>query len=297
MLIKRIDKSVIARLKNIMEKADSIRLNELDYDDSFVHKQADIPYIRDDKRGHLLDIYSLKGHNKNTPVIVNIHGGGLIYGYKEINRSFNCELARRGFKVVSLNYELLPETTLLGQLRDISSAMRFIYINRKKYELNFKKLFLVGDSAGGLLCYMFASICCSKELQQVFDIKPHKINIKALGLISIMLDTNRKLILRAIRHFIVGDDEKKSNALEYLINPQEMNAAIPKTFLITSGEDIIREETLRLFDLLKEREIPCVLHDEPRGKNHMLPHVYPVAYPLYKESSDTIDMMCDFFNS
>ncbi len=297
MILEKIDKSVISRIKNIMGYADSKRLEDLAYDDSFISKQVDLSYINDDKQGHLLDIYSMKGQHKNTPVIVNVHGGGLIYGNKELNYNFNCELVRRGFKVVSLNYELIPDTTLLKQLKDISAAMRFIHVNRNRYNLNVKKLYLVGDSAGALLCYMFASINYSEDLKKVFSIYPEKVSIKGLGLISIMLDTHRKTVLRAINHFVIGEEEKELSAYPYLANPQEMLTRLPKTMLITSKEDLLREETLRLYRQLRDKKVVCSLHDEEKGEIHPLPHIYPVAYPLYDESAKIIDRMCNFFNA
>ncbi len=296
MILEKIDKSLISGIREVMELADHKRLEEIDYDDSFIVKQTDIAYINDDKQGHLLDIYSMKDQHKNTPVIINVHGGGLIYGYKELNYNFNCELVRRGFKVVSLNYELLPNTTLLNQLKDIAAAMRFIQVNRNRYNLNVKKLYMVGDSAGALLCYMFAGINYNEDLKKVFGIYPERISLKGLCLISTMLDTHRKAFLRAINHFVVGENEKEHSAYPYLANPQDMPIRLPKTLLITSSEDILREETHRLYSLLRDRNIFCKLHDEEKGDIHPLPHIYPVAYPLYEESAKTIDLLVRFFN-
>ena len=64
------------------------------------------PYGKD----NLLDIYVLKDTKTVRPTIVNIHGGGWVYGCKEIYQFYCMRLAERGFTVVNINYRLAPET-------------------------------------------------------------------------------------------------------------------------------------------------------------------------------------------
>ncbi len=296
MIMEIIDKTVISNMKEIMDKADKKRIKELNYDSSFVQKQLDIAYIDDGNRCHLLDIYSTKAQNKNTPVIVNIHGGGLFYGHKELNLNFNCELVKRGFKVANLNYRLLPETTLHGQLKDIAAAFRFLNVNRNKYGLNFKKLCIVGDSAGGLLSYMFSTINGSDDLQDIFNIRTNKLKIKGLCLISTMLDTHRHDFLSVMSGLVTNEEERSFPAYSYLVDPARMATTLPKTLLITSAEDLLREESIRMYKILREHGVLCKLHDQPKVENYQLSHIYPVTYPLYKESIDTVDLIAKFFS-
>ena len=55
---------------------------------------CDIPYINDGERAHLLDIYYPESTKETDrlPVIIDIHGGGWLYGYKEINKYFCLKL-------------------------------------------------------------------------------------------------------------------------------------------------------------------------------------------------------------
>ena len=72
--------------------------------DDDIDKFTNIPYIDDGTRAHQLDIYiphdaiMLAVHN--LPVYIDVHGGGFVYGYKELNRNFCIALARRGFAVI-----------------------------------------------------------------------------------------------------------------------------------------------------------------------------------------------------
>lgn len=58
---------------------------------------TDIPYIDDGTRAHQLDIYiphdAIMCAAHNLPVYIDVHGGGFVYGYKELNRNFCIALA------------------------------------------------------------------------------------------------------------------------------------------------------------------------------------------------------------
>mgnify|MGYP000127633326 FL=1 len=69
---------------------------------------ADIQYVDDGTRAHRLDLYlphdSVVRGSKTTPVYIDIHGGGFVYGYKDLNRNFCTNLAKQGFAVFSISY-------------------------------------------------------------------------------------------------------------------------------------------------------------------------------------------------
>ncbi len=282
-----------------MLRGDTKRFKKLQYDTTPIIKNKDIPYINDGKRSHLLDIYSIEGQTKDTPVIVDIHGGGLFYGYKELNLNFNCELVKRGFKVVSLSYTLLPSTTLRNQLQEIVKAFEFIQENSEKYELNMDNVSLVGDSAGALLAYLSTALNNSEELQNTLAITSANFPIKSLGLIAIMLDTTRTDFLEKIKYVISCKKEKKLDGIKYLFDPKTVVsiADFPKTFFNTSKQDFLSPESICLHELFEKKGVNCVLHNWDEGKEYELGHVFPVSYPLYKESIQEIDDMCNFFRN
>ena len=59
-------------------------------------------------KSNLLDVYYLKENAGKLPVIVNVHGGGWVYGTKEVYQFYCMSLAQRGFAVVNFNYRLAP---------------------------------------------------------------------------------------------------------------------------------------------------------------------------------------------
>lgn len=294
---KIFDALKLMRMRKEWGAGDNKRFEILQYDTSSIIKTTDIPYTKDKKRSHLLDIYTMEGQTKDTPIIIDIHGGGLFYGYKELNVNFNCELVKRGFKVISINYTLLPCTTLRGQLQDIVTAFNFIKINSNKYELNIDSISLVGDSAGALLAYMSTALNNSKELQDSLNITGANLDIKALGLIAIMLETQRNDHLKPISSLLINKKDKKLFGYSYLLDPKTVTsiAKFPRTFFNASKQDSLNKESIILYDLFEKKGVDCVLHNWDEGKDYELGHVFPVSYPLYKESIQEIDDMCNFF--
>ena len=58
---------------------------------------CDIPYINDGKWQHKLDVYFPENmENEKLPVIIDIHGGGWMYGDKELNKPYCLTIASKG---------------------------------------------------------------------------------------------------------------------------------------------------------------------------------------------------------
>lgn len=77
--------------------------------------------------GLSMDVYKPVGEFKEPlPIILDVHGGGLIAGRKEQNRNLGIQLARRGYIVFIPDYRLVPETDIFGQISDILDALAVI---------------------------------------------------------------------------------------------------------------------------------------------------------------------------
>ena len=80
----------------------------------------DLDYFGDGSKWHLMDVYRPKGtENEKLPVIIDIHGGGWMYGDKDLNAPYCEALAKRGFVVVSFSYSLFPSVTLPVPVQEI----------------------------------------------------------------------------------------------------------------------------------------------------------------------------------
>lgn len=103
----------------------------------------------------------------NKPLLIYLHGGGLIWGgpndlIKEQIKLYN----EAGYNVLSIAYRLAPETKIQAIAEDIRDALKWVRDEGKK-EFNFdsERVAMIGSSAGGYLAL----------LSGTFDIKPKAI--------------------------------------------------------------------------------------------------------------------------
>ncbi|CQR45929.1 Carboxylesterase LipF [Paraliobacillus sp. PM-2] len=97
------------------------------------------------------DLY--EANQQEAPVIIYIHGGGLLWGTrKEISKEMIQLYTDSGFSLFSIDYRLAPETKLPDILHDIQDAIKWIQTEGvKHFSINPQKMAVVGGSAGGFL--------------------------------------------------------------------------------------------------------------------------------------------------
>lgn len=114
---------------------------------------------------------------------------------------------------------------------------------------------------------------------------------RGAGLVSIMLDTQRKDLMRAISNVITCKDDHGKSYERYLLDPGSMvgDTELPPLFLVTSEEDLIQKDSLKLDRLLTAAGKEYELLDFPKGGERQLIHVFSVSYPMYPESREVFD--------
>ena len=283
--------------RHIFESGDAKRLATQVQDLSNLHIIRDLPYLDDGDQGHLFDIYELPGLPEDAPVLINIHGGGLFASYKEVNVNFNYEWARLGYRVVSLSYRRIPETTLWHQIGDCMAALRYLKAHAAEHHLNLERCVLTGDSAGALLSLFSLSINGSEKLQKDFDIAGAGIPFRAAGFVSIMLDTQRRDLMSAINNVVTDKSDRGKLYAKYLLDPAKLldEVKLPPLYLVTSAEDLIGKDTLKLDRLLTKKGFAHELLNFPKGSERKLVHVFSVMCPMYPESREVFTKMDAFF--
>ena len=118
-----------------------------------------------------LDVYRPKNTQGKIPVIVSVHGGGWVYGDKELYQFYGMTLAQRGFAVVNFTYRLAPEVKFPAPLEDTNNVISWMYENQEEYGLDMEHVFMVGDSAGGHLCGLYSAICTNPEYAVYYTFK------------------------------------------------------------------------------------------------------------------------------
>ena len=117
-----------------------------------VFLQSDIFYDEKHVPAHRLDVYRPRGRDGEIlPVIVNVHGGGLLIGNKEFNRPFCASLCEAGYLIFSIEYRLIPDCLFYDQLADLHLALDFIRDHLTEYGGDISHIYACGDSGGACL--------------------------------------------------------------------------------------------------------------------------------------------------
>ena len=258
----------------------------------------DIPYTNRAGKELLMDIFEpISPKGTELPVIVNVHGGGLIGGSKNLSVGFCRQLAKRGYLVFSLEYRLIPDVRVYEQFDDVCAGMDCIGRKLVDFDVDFTRIYMVAESAGAYLATYVAAMKKSKALQDAIGYPPTNMTFKAMGLISGMFYTTRNDMLgRFLSPSIYGKD-KRSIAMAEYTNPEhpEIIHNIPPCYLITSKADMLERYTLDFAGELGNKGVEH--HLRHMGSDPKLLHAFPVLNATLPESVRVIDEIVDWFKA
>ena len=256
----------------------------------------DVPYTNHAGKELLMDIFEpIVEKGTELPVIVNIHGGGIIGGSKNLSVGFCRQLAKRGYLVFSLEYRLIPEVRVYEQFDDVCAGMDCIGRKLVDFDVDFTRIYMIAESAGAYLATYVVAMKKSEALQNAIGYKPTNMVFKAMGLISGMFYTTRNDMLgRFLSPSIYGKDERSIAMAEYT-NPEhpEIIHNIPPCYLITSKADMLERYTLDFAGELGNKGVEH--HLRHMGSGPKLLHAFPVLNPALPESERVIDEIVDWF--
>lgn len=243
---------------------------------------------------NILDIYYPENTHVPLPTIVNFHGGGWVYGSKEIYRRYCMDLARRGFAVVNFNYRLAPKWKFPVPLQDANTVMEWVCAHADTYHLDTENIFLVGDSAGAQLACQYAAIATNPRYAALFDFTVPRITIRTVGLNCGLYDIQP-----------ADDHPVRGVLLDYLgkhIDPNDkrlniftaINPTYPPAYITTAANDFLRAAAQPMCRFLTDKGITAQWKCYGTERQTNVAHVFHVNIRL-PEATACNDDTCAFF--
>lgn len=259
----------------------------------------DLPYMNDGEPLHRLDVYYPTEHEEKLPVIIDIHGGGWMYGDKELNKNYNLHLASRGYLVFSMSYTLVPKSDVPTQLREIAQSFAWIDRHMEEYPCDRSRILLTGDSAGGQLALYSAVLLNSSVLRSVFSVKDCGLEITCLALTSPVPYMRGDFPVSVYGKGMWGKNPASLPTARYMdFDDIARFASLPPTYLVTSsGDTPARKQTRRAYEKIKSLGVKTELKDWEKFKGKNLPHVFSVLDPESEEGAKAISDMLAFFEA
>ena len=280
--------SMTAIMFNISASISDFRRDRLIPLPEGVVQRRDIRYGSHGK-WNLLDAYYPENAEGKLPTIVSIHGGGYVYGTKEIYRRYGMAMAARGFAFVNFNYRLAPRWKFPTPLHDTNRVLEWICANAEQFHLDPERIILVGDSAGAQLASQYAGIHTNPGYAALFDLEPAPVRIRALGLNCGLYDpsafrpgTSLEGLAREYLGKLAFTDEPRLRVLD-AIGP-----GYPPAFVATSHHDFLRSNARPMYDHLCARGVPARMECYGAPDTPEVAHVFHVniVHPEAKRCND-----------
>ena len=247
----------------------------------------DITYLEDvnypDNKDKL-DLYSPAGDGPH-PVMIFIHGGGLLQGSKDSYEFVGRYFAENGFVAVVPNYRLSPDVKHPGHIEDIAASFVWVHRNIAKHRGDPSNVFVTGHSAGAYLAGLLALDARYLEFHNLT-----LENIRGVIPISGFFHVNR--IAPERPKTVWGEDPDEWLAASPARYAGTVTAAPPFLFLYADGDVAERrKESEDMAAALRENGHLHVITQEVKDRNHG-----SIARRLGSEGDVAAAAMLDFMN-
>jgi acetyl esterase/lipase len=143
--------TVQSAYKKYIEKYPSISIAQY-HPKNQVNIKADLVYHKYGKRLMHLDLYEPSSHSRKLkPAMILVHGGGWSTGDKSLLSQYALALADSGYLCICPEYRLSGEAKYPAALIDLKTSVKWLFANASKYHVDFSKVSIMGESAGGQL--------------------------------------------------------------------------------------------------------------------------------------------------
>ena len=249
---------------------------------------------------NVLDVYRPQTTEEKLPVIVSVHGGGWVYGDKELYSYYCTDLAKRGFVVVNFTYRLSPENKFPCHLEDTAMVFDWVKNHADQFGFDMEHVFAVGDSAGGHILALYCSLCTNPEFATNFDFKPEaNLLPEAIALNCAVLDIDAIDGGMASSSMKLMNDvlpRGKKEVYLPLVNPiAHVNEKFPPCFIMTCNEDFLKEQPVTFMKKLDACGV-SYKYEFYGDEENLLGHVFHLD--MRNEVGRLCnDEQCDYFKS
>lgn len=261
-----------------------------------VQRVDDVLYGVDAERNRL-DIYRPKEYHGKLPVIISIHGGGWVYGNKEIMQFYCMSLAEKGFAVINFSYRLAPKHKHPAPLEDINDVFQWVLNHAMEYDFDTANLFALGDSVGANLLGLYCALATDRNYADQLGVHPPKGSLpKAVayncGMYELIRGQELLMDNLANEYLPLGGTDEEYGSLSLL---QKANEYFPPCFIMTANGDFLRPQAKPFYERMRALGIPASYHCY--GESETTPtHVFHINIKLEIARKCNEDE-CAFFRS
>lgn len=265
---------------------------------------SDLNYAGNKDKFNLLDVYYPKGTSSKIPVIVSIHGGGYVYGSKEIYKYYGMFMAQQGFVFVNFSYHLAPKYKFPTPLNETNLVLQWMTKHADEYHMDLNNVFMVGDSAGAQMLSQFAAIMTNPDYENLFDFNvPKEIKLRAVALncgrykqtLEEAIASKDKLSVGLLTDYFGRNPAKRYKNYEKMIDVHgHITSDYPPSYVMTAYYDFLKSYAQPMYEFLKEKGIDTEMKCYGTEDKQYMAHVCHVNMNL-EEAKEINRDECAFF--
>jgi acetyl esterase/lipase len=249
-----------------------------------ISAQRAISYAPGDEDA-LLDVFVPSASRGPLPAVIWVHGGGFIAGTRSDLAGYMQVLASRGFVTVAIDYTPGPEARFPTPIRQTNAALNYIVANARRYNIDPKRIFLAGDSAGAQIAAQTALTISDRAYAQRIGIAPGMPRESLRGLVlycgpydptKISFEGPFGSFLRTAIWSYVGTRDPRDPRVAQLAVLPHVTPAFPPTFISVGNADPLAPQSVRLVNALRAKgvEVDALFfapdHKPPLGHEYQL---------------------------
>lgn len=249
-----------------------------------------------DQEVNYLDVYLPKNHEGKLPVIVSIHGGGWVYGNKDIMQFYCMSLSQKGFAVINFSYRLAPKYKHPTPFIDTNAVFCWLFANAEQYHFDVNNIFAVGDSVGANILALYCCACNDKTFAKKLSIDiPNNFMPRAIGLNCGIYRMKRGEVDALLDSFAEEYFPSRGTEEEYenICVSNHLGKVFPPSFIVTAQGDFLANQAEPFYRLLKSLNADAV-YKFYGDENHELKHVFHIDIKLAEARKCNEDECCFF---
>lgn len=262
---------------------------------SFTGLKTDIPIGNVDGVTLLINVALPKNESaKPRPVMVLIHGGGLIKGDKSRFNKRIVAMAKRGVVAASVMYRLAPEHRFPAAIEDVKAAIRFLKAHAGAFNLDPSRIIVNGASSGAYLATMVgvtgnADGFSDHGIYPEYDSSVRAVIAQSASIADFTLPKYKNFVL--VERFIDNSIQDRETALAAMSPITYLDKKDPPFFLAHgTADERVPVDMSREFALELKAMGHLFEYIEVEGGKHSLNASRP------KRASEVFSASMDFFN-
>lgn len=196
-----------------------------------------------------IKIFRPKNNKSYLPIIIYYHGGGWVLGNSQTHGRLMAELANKiTAAVVYVGYTPAPEKKYPAQLVEAEQALKYITNNGTKYNLDTRKIVIMGDSVGGNMATIISLLAVERQNPIIkYQVLLYPVTDASMATESYQTYSNGPWLTKKSMNWFFDSYEKNADKrLNPLISPLNISPkylhGLPPTLIIYGENDPLRSE-------------------------------------------------------